>query len=72
MILITRPKEQSKNLETILGLKGYETYLDSLNKIDIKFDNIFLVGNNVFKVSNLNKSVFKYIDGKLISIIKYK
>ena len=47
-------------------------YLDSLNKIDIKFDNIFFVGSNVFKVSNLNKSVFKYIDGKLISIIKYK
>jgi len=33
MILITRPKEQSKNLETILGLKGYETYLESLYKI---------------------------------------
>ena len=47
------------------------TYLDSLNKIDIKFDNIFLVGNNVFKVSKENKSVFKYIDGKLISLIKF-
>ena len=46
-------------------------YLDSLNKIDIKFDNIFLVGNNLFKVSKENKSVFKYDDGQLISIIKY-
>ena len=33
MILITRPKEQSKNLETILDLKGYETYLESLYQI---------------------------------------
>ena len=33
MILITRPKEQSKNLETILGLKGYKTSLESLYKI---------------------------------------
>jgi tetratricopeptide (TPR) repeat protein len=47
-------------------------YLNSINKINIKFDNIFLVGNNVFRVSNLNKSVFKYIDGELISIIKFK
>lgn len=48
------------------------TYLDSLNKIDIKFDNIFLVGSSVFKVSDLNKAVFKYDDDQLVSIIKYK
>ena len=33
MILITRPKEQSKNLETVLNLKGHKTYLESLYKI---------------------------------------
>ena len=47
-------------------------YLNSLEEIDVQFDNIFLVGSNVFRVSNLNKSVFKYIDGKLISLIKFK
>ena len=47
-------------------------YLDSSEKIDVQFDNIFLVGNNVFKVSNINKAVFKYNDGNLISIIKFK
>ena len=33
MILITRPKEQSKNLETVINLKGYETCIESLYKI---------------------------------------
>ena len=47
-------------------------YLDSIEKFDIKYDNIFLVGINVFKTSKVNKSLFKYVDGKLTSIIKFK
>ena len=33
MILITRPKEQSKDLKLLLDARGYKTFLESLYNI---------------------------------------
>ena len=48
MILITRPKEQSKNLVTVLNLKGYKTYLESLYKIKYFKKKVFYNKNNYY------------------------
>ena len=65
MILITRPKEQSKNLETILGLKGYETYLESLYKIKYLKTKISLNKNHYYIFPSIH-SVQSLINSKQI------
>jgi uroporphyrinogen-III synthase len=61
MILITRPKEQSKNLERILNLKGYKTYLESLYKIKYFKKKIYYNKNNYYIFPSIHsvKSLIK-------------
>ena len=66
MILITRPKEQSKNLETILGLKGYKTYLESLYRIKYLKTNISHNINNYYIFPSIH-SVQSLISSKQIN-----
>jgi uroporphyrinogen-III synthase len=76
MILITRPKEQSKNLETILDLKGYETYLESLYQIKylkIKIShnkNNYYIFPSVHSVQSLinSKQIKKFQEANIIAI----
>ena len=65
MILITRPKEQSKNLETILGFKGYETYIESLYKIKYLKNRIAYNKNNYYIFPSIH-SVQSLINSKQI------
>ena len=65
MILITRPKEQSKNLETILGFKGYETYIESLYKIKYLKNRIAYNKNNYYIFPSIH-SVHSLINSKQI------
>ena len=65
MILITRPKEQSKNLETILGLKGYKTYLESLYRIKYLKTKISYNKNNYYIFPSIH-SVQSLISSKQI------
>ena len=66
MILITRPKEQSKNLETILGLKGYKTYLESLYRIKYLKTKISHNKNNYYIFPSIH-SVQSLISSKQIN-----
>lgn len=66
MILITRPKEQSKNLETILGLKGYKTYLESLYRIKYLKTKISHNQNNYYIFPSIH-SVQSLISSKQIN-----
>ena len=66
MILITRPKEQSKNLETILGLKGYKTYLESLYRIKYLKTKISHNKNNYYIFPSIH-SVQSLINSKQIN-----
>jgi uroporphyrinogen-III synthase len=76
MILITRPKEQSKNLETILGFKGYETYLESLYKIKylkVKIShnkNNYYIFPSIHSVQSLinSKQIKKFQEANIIAI----
>jgi uroporphyrinogen-III synthase len=76
MILITRPKEQSKNLETVLNLKGYKTYLESLYKIKYLKKKVFYNKNNhyifpsVHSVQSLinSKQIKKFQEANIIAI----
>lgn len=78
MILITRPKEQSKNLETILGLKGYETYLESLYKIKylktkISYNkNHYYIFPSIHSVQSLinSKQIKKFQEANILAIGK--
>ena len=65
MILITRPKEQSKNLETVLNLKGYKTYLESLYKIKYLKKKVFYNKNNHYIFPSIH-SVQSLINSKQI------
>ena len=76
MILITRPKEQSKNLETVLNLKGYKTYLESLYKIKYLKKKVFYNKNNhyifpsIHSVQSLinSKQIKKFQEANIIAI----
>ena len=65
MILITRPKEQSKNLKTILDLKGYETCVESLYKIKYLKNRIAFNKNNYYIFPSIH-SVHSLINSKQI------
>ena len=78
MILITRPKEQSKNLELLLGSKGYETFLESLynikyckNKVSYNKDihYIFPSINSVQSLIN-SKQIYKFRKANILAIGK--
>ena len=76
MILITRPKEQSKNLETILDLKGYETYLESLYRIKYLKTKIFYNKNNYYIFPSIHtvqslissKQINKFREANILAI----
>ncbi len=66
MILITRPKKQSKNLESVLNLKGYKTYLESLYKIKYYKNKVFYNTNNYYIFPSIH-SVQSLINSKQIN-----
>ena len=66
MILITRPKRQSINLETALKLKGYKTFLESLYKIKFYKKEVTYNKNNYYIFPSIN-SVQSLIDSKQIN-----
>jgi tetratricopeptide (TPR) repeat protein len=47
-------------------------YLNLVNNLNIKFNNVKLISNSIFKESKENKAVFKYQENKLVSIIFYQ
>ena len=61
MILITRPKEQSKNLKSILNSKGYKTCLESLYKIKYLKKKIYYDKDNYYIFPSIHsvKSLIK-------------
>jgi uroporphyrinogen-III synthase len=65
MILITRPKEQSKNLETKLNLKGLKTFSESLYKIKYFKTKVPYNKNNYYIFPSIN-SVQSLINSKQI------
>ena len=65
MILITRPKEQSKNLETVINLKGYETCIESLYKIKYFKKKVSYNKNNYYIFPSIH-SVHSLINSKQI------
>ncbi len=78
MILITRPKKQSRDLEILLNSKGHKTFLESLYKIKyLKSKIIFNKHNHyIFPSINsvqsliLNKQIYKFQDANIIAIGK--
>lgn len=78
MILITRHKEQSKNLESMLNLKGYETFLESLytikfntNKVSYNCDTYYIFSsiNSVQSLIN-SKQIYKFQTANILTIGK--
>ena len=65
MILITRPKEQSKNLETAINLKGHKTFLESLYKIKYYKAKVSYNKNNYYIFPSIH-SVHSLISSKQI------
>ena len=61
MLLITRPKEQSKNLKSILNSKGYKTCLESLYKIKYLKKKIYYDKDNYYIFPSIHsvKSLIK-------------
>ena len=65
MILITRPREQSKNLETAINLKGHKTFLESLYKIKYYKAKVSYNKNNYYIFPSIH-SVHSLISSKQI------
>jgi len=78
MILITRPKEQSKDLELLLTSKGYETYQESLynfkyHKNKIAYDkNNYYIFPSIHSVKSLisSKQIYKFKNANIFAIGK--
>tara|TARA_B100000795_G_scaffold266591_1_gene250010 strand:+ start:200 stop:1696 length:1497 start_codon:yes stop_codon:yes gene_type:complete len=49
-----------------------KNYLKTLNDLNIKFDNVSLISNFIFKRNKQNKIVFKFQENELISVINYE
>ena len=47
-------------------------YIDDLKNLNIKFDNISLISNYIYKINKENKFVLKYDRDKLVSVILYQ
>lgn len=78
MILITRPKEQTKELKSILVSKGYKNFQESLYNIQYSKKKIFYNKNNYYifpsihSVKSLvkNKQIHKFKDANIFAIGK--
>ena len=76
MILITRPKEQSKDLKLLLDARGYKTFLESLYKIKyyknkITYNkNIYYIFPSINSVQSLinSKQINKFQEAKILAI----
>ena len=76
MILITRPKEQSKSIEVSLNSKGYKTYLESLYKITYYKKKISYNKKNYYIFPSINsvqslinsKQIHKFHEAKILAI----
>ena len=76
MILITRPKEQSKDLKLLLDARGYKTFLESLyniryykNKVTYNKD-IYYIFPSINSVQSLinSKQINKFREAKILAI----
>tara|TARA_B110000483_G_scaffold205404_1_gene249011 strand:- start:55 stop:774 length:720 start_codon:yes stop_codon:yes gene_type:complete len=65
MILITRHKEQSKNLESLLNTQEHKTFVESLYKIQFNKNKVTYNSDNYYIFPSIN-SVYSLIDSRQI------
>ena len=78
MILITRPKEQSKDLKLTLVAKGYKNFQESLYSIEylnrkVPYDkDSYYIFSSIHSVKSLvkNKQIYKFINANIFAIGK--
>lgn len=76
MILITRPKEQSKDLTVLLNTIGHKVIIESLYKITyhknkIIYDkNIYYIFPSIHSVNSLvkNKQIYQFKEAKILAV----
>lgn len=76
MILITRPKEQSKNLKLKLSAKGYKIFQESFYSFKYYKKNVSCSKTNYYIFSSIhavyslkkNKQIYKFKDTKIFAI----